>query len=100
LTRATSASYPYTTLFRSRPYLGLLRADLALNDKAAALATAERNRARSLVDLLAERRLDFRAGAPEELLHRQDELDRKRAAAYAEDRKSTRLNSSHFVISY
>src|SRR5262249_35129951 len=64
-------------------YAGLLRTYLALNDSAKAFATVERARARSLVELLAERRLDFRADAPADLLKQQDELDRQRSAAYA-----------------
>ena len=66
----------------SAPHAGLLRTYVALNNLPAAFATLERARARSLVDLLAERRLDFRADAPVELLTRQEELDQKRSAAY------------------
>jgi CHAT domain-containing protein len=66
----------------STPHAGLLRTYVALNDFPAAFATLERSRARSLVDLLAERRLDFRADAPIELLTQQEELDQKRSVAY------------------
>jgi CHAT domain-containing protein/Tfp pilus assembly protein PilF len=63
-------------------YRRLLRTHLALNDVPAAFATLERARARSLVDMLAERRMDFSADAPKELLQRQRELDAKRTFAY------------------
>lgn len=62
-------------------YGGLLRADLQLDDLPAAFATVERARARSMVELLGERRLDLRA--PAGLVKRQDELDEGRSAAYA-----------------
>ncbi len=68
-------------------YTGLLRAHLALNDLSAAFATIERGRARSLVELLAERQIDFRADAPEDLLKRQDELERQRSITYASRRR-------------
>lgn len=64
-------------------YTGLLRAELQLDDLPAAFATVERARARSMVELLGERRLDLRADAPTSLLKRQDELDEDRSAAYA-----------------
>lgn len=63
-------------------YVSLLRTHVALNDIPAAFATFERARARSLVELLAERRLDFRADAPVDLLAQQDVLDEKRSATY------------------
>ncbi|MBI1923045.1 tetratricopeptide repeat protein [Candidatus Poribacteria bacterium] len=63
------------------PYTGLLRTSLALNDPPAAFATLERARARSLVERLAERQLDFRADAPADLLAQQNELDQKRSFA-------------------
>ncbi len=65
------------------PFTGLLRAHLELNDLPAAFATSERARARSLVEMLAERRLDLRSDAPAELIKQQDELDQKRSAAYS-----------------
>ncbi len=72
----------------TEPLVGLLRSDLALNDGPAAFATLERARARSMVELLAERRLDWRADAPADLLTEQDDLDKQRSAA------STALNSA------
>jgi len=66
-----------------RPYAGLLRTHLALGDRPAAFATIERARARSLVELLAERQLDFRSDASTNLLNQQKELDQKRSAAYS-----------------
>ena len=69
-------------------YSGLLRADLALNDLSTAFVTLERARARSLVELLAERPLDFRAEAPAGLLAEQDALDQQRSAAYTALTKS------------
>jgi len=64
-------------------YSGLLRTHLALNDLPAAFATVERAHARSLVELLAKRRLNSLADVPRDLLKQQDELDYKRDAAYA-----------------
>src|SRR5262249_43786665 len=49
-------------------YLGLMQACLALNESAQAFATLERCRARSLMEMLAERPMDFLSGAPAELL--------------------------------
>ncbi len=66
----------------TKPYTGLLRTYLALNDLPAAFATVERARARSLVEMLAERAVDFSAGAPKELLQKQQELEWQREAAY------------------
>ena len=66
----------------SDPYRGLVRTAVALDDLAAAFAISERGRARSLVELLAERPLDFRAEAPAELLALQASLDQERSAAY------------------
>jgi len=66
----------------SEQYTGLLNTQLALKDWPAAFAAVERARARGLVDLLGERVLDFRGGAPEELLRQQADLDEKRSAAY------------------
>jgi CHAT domain-containing protein/Tfp pilus assembly protein PilF len=66
-----------------KSYSGLLRTHLSLDDLPAAFATFERARARGLVDLLAERRLDLRADAPADLLKQQDLLDHNRSTAYA-----------------
>ncbi len=64
-------------------YSRLLRAQIALKDLPAALATLERSRARSLTELIRERALDLRVDAPAELLAQQQELDRDRAIGYA-----------------
>jgi CHAT domain-containing protein/Tfp pilus assembly protein PilF len=64
-------------------YSGLLRTHFALNDLPGAFAILERYRARSIVELLAERRLDFRTDAPASLLKQQDELDQNRSDAYS-----------------
>jgi CHAT domain-containing protein len=64
-------------------YSGLLRTNLALNNLSAAFATVERARARSMIELLGERRLSLRADAPADLLKRQDELDENRSTAYS-----------------
>jgi CHAT domain-containing protein len=65
------------------PYTGLLQTHLALEDLPAAFATFERARARSLVELLAERSLDLRADVPADLLNQQEQLDQNRSTAYA-----------------
>lgn len=64
---------------RTAPYTGLLRSYLALNDLPAAFATLERARARSLVELLSERRLNLLADVPAELKKEQEELDQDRS---------------------
>lgn len=51
-----------------------IRAELALSNPKAALEVAERARARSLLDLLAEQRADVRRGAPKALLDRERAL--------------------------
>jgi CHAT domain-containing protein/Tfp pilus assembly protein PilF len=63
-------------------YNGLLRAEIALGDVPAAFAVLERARARSLVEMLSQRQVDFRAHAPAELLRQQDALDRQHSLAY------------------
>jgi CHAT domain-containing protein/Tfp pilus assembly protein PilF len=67
-----------------RHYRGLLRAQLALGDPAAAFATVERARARSLLDLLAERREASPADVPPALADRQQALDDRRLTAYTQ----------------
>src|SRR5256885_13148310 len=79
-----STLFPYTTLFRSRPGLlrsagGRLRPQPGDRDR-----PHERNEQRALLVGAAEAPRD-RRGVP---------------ARAPEDRKSTRLNSSHLVISY
>src|SRR5205814_10608682 len=81
-----STLFPYATLFRSHQALGRLR-DVALRDRSLPL------RHRDLGEIRRE------------ILHRQrlealDVLDRRLADHEGEDRKSTRLNSSHLGISY
>jgi len=73
----------------SEIYTALLETRLALNDPAGAFDVSERAHARSLVEMLAERGIDFTAGAPPELLQKQQELDKKRDAVY---RQLSRLN--------
>jgi CHAT domain-containing protein len=55
----------------SESYTGLLRTYLALNDLPAAFATAERARARSLLEHLAEARSEIRQGVDPLLLERE-----------------------------
>src|SRR5256885_9235291 len=74
-----STLFPYTTLFRSRPRPRAV-------DHVGARVRVQR--------LLARLRAAERAG-----LARVRRVD-SRPARQAEDRKSTRLNSSHLVISY
>ena len=63
-------------------FFGLVQACLALKKPQNAFATLERARARSLLELLAERQADFASEAAPELLQQQQELDRQRAQAY------------------
>jgi len=60
----------------------LIACYLALQQPDAAFTTLERSRARSLLELLTERRLDFTTEAPPPLLQQQHDLDRQRAGAY------------------
>src|SRR5258708_26987385 len=71
-----STLFPYTTLFRSGQPFG--KAEVGQK--------------------LARARMRVGAAAPANPLRHHDVLDR--AAARARDRKSTRLNSSHQIISY
>jgi CHAT domain-containing protein/Tfp pilus assembly protein PilF len=64
-------------------YLGLLQVHLALGNLAEAFAVVERARARSLVEMLAERQLDFTHDAPAGLLQQQQELDQRRSQTYS-----------------
>src|SRR5258708_13649213 len=74
-----STLFPYTTLFRSRPILQKKQIVL-------------RGRSRACFMSLRLRRLQGTMGM-------EDQDETKHPAAYA-DRKSTRLNSSHQIISY
>ena len=68
-------------------YAALIQAYVALDDREAAFLTLESARARSFVELLAERELDF-ADAPAELLAARNEVDIK--LAYARKQLSER----------
>src|SRR5256885_13686224 len=93
-----STLFPYTTLFRSRGG----RAAEAPRDARAARGRQEGGRARAAAAGAGESRFHGSAGDP------YVPRDRGRVAleqagggvARLEDRKSTRLNSSHLVISY
>ncbi|HEU4391914.1 MAG TPA: CHAT domain-containing tetratricopeptide repeat protein, partial [Blastocatellia bacterium] len=65
------------------PFAGLIRALVALGDNADALSALERFRARSLVEMLAERRVSHFRNAPADLLKQEGDLQRKRSVAYA-----------------
>ena len=77
----------------AEPYTGLLRAYLALNDLPAAFATAERARARSLLEILTEARADIRQGVDPQLLER-DRILQQRLNATA-DRQMQLLSRRH-----
>lgn len=68
-------------------YAGLQRTYLALDDAAAAFATAERARARSLLEMLTEARADIRAGVEPALLERERELQRQLNVHAARERQ-------------
>src|SRR5256885_16225577 len=93
-----STLFPYTTLFRSEP----ARLDDDLIRELAGRMRGPRQRQADLRAQVAANRTG--AARLAELVDRNG-LDRVREAMsetldYAEDRKSTRLNSSHLVISY
>ena len=75
------------------PFAGLLRTYLALNDLPAAFAIAERTRARSLLDTLAEARAEPRQGVDERLLERERTLQRQLNAQAA--RQAQLLDGRH-----
>src|SRR5258708_30434841 len=75
-----STLFPYTTLFRSCLLDGLVGLDLVIDELAAAVVAIHRDQ-----DAAARVRDPGAAGI---------------AAAASSDRKSTRLNSSHQIISY
>src|SRR5256885_11057250 len=78
-----STLFPYTTLFRSVHRL-MQRVDLVLDQRLRdAIATVVQQQTRSIVVRL-----------------REEVESVVRQAVYEADRKSTRLNSSHLVISY
>src|SRR5438132_7592347 len=81
-----STLFPYTTLFRSEAQAQLVGDDLDLFEMVACLlADVVHGGERSARELKLAARL---------------ETDVRHPAREAEDRKSTRLNSSHTVISY
>src|SRR2546429_4060363 len=82
-----STLFPYTTLFRSQPVAELEHVPLPVGER------SERGRER----LAAQRDLDLVLG---ERPVARDEVAEDGVLLVAEDRKSTRLNSSHGYISY
>src|SRR5256885_8176425 len=85
-----STLFPYTTLFRSRAEDEVARRDLVAK-RFADLRDAERQ--------LAARRLQHVVEIDEDALRRLGaEIGHR--SVFFQDRKSTRLNSSHLVISY
>src|SRR5207244_7739622 len=95
----TSTLFPYTTLFRSLELLARLREGF--------LRTQKRRRARRVVQrAVARHDTRLRGGQPLAVPHRVGNhgadglLPRELRARTTTDRKSTRLNSSHQIISY
>src|SRR5256885_7413101 len=84
-----STLFPYTTLFRSLP-LGALSAPVRSDSGAAVLAVVAHG---DHVEATGQT-------SPHRLLPRSDDAGDGRALRADRDRKSTRLNSSHLVISY
>src|SRR2546426_7757906 len=81
-----STLFPYTTLFRSSRVFAVAFLGIAVAGLVSLIATwqsARRTQAAMVV-----------------LTQRLEDLDRASAAPAFRDRKSTRLNSSHLVISY
>src|SRR5688572_32685599 len=89
----TSTLFPYTTLFRSHPPQHVFALAAVRQD---ALGDHERRGARVVGDH-AHADLVRRAAAPIALAR---ELGRELDQRQQQDRKSTRLNSSHSQISY
>lgn len=65
-------------------YASLIECYIALEQPEQAFATLERSRARSLLELLSERHLDFAMDAPSDLLDQQQALDQQREDTYAQ----------------
>src|SRR5262245_63579981 len=89
-----STLFPYTTLFRSKSTDGIvvLEAETErIDDRVTALT---RLRAGHLGNLFAHRQIWREGGIVKILRHG------RRTQSASEDRKSTRLNSSHLGISY
>src|SRR5690606_40348817 len=84
----SSTLFPYTTLFRSP---GLIREELAELSRYADLADSIRHNAKGSA-LLSALKTAFEKST--------NLGARRKAVIFTEDRKSTRLNSSHVKISY
>src|SRR3712207_8090439 len=84
-----STLFPYTTLFRSHPGRPLHRRPLRVEDARVPVVDGHVVALVQVADPVGERPHRQRVGAQEHL-----------SVAPAEDRKSTRLNSSHANISY
>jgi CHAT domain-containing protein/Tfp pilus assembly protein PilF len=77
----------------TEPYTGLLRTYLALHDLPSAFATAERARARSLLEILTEARAEIRSGVDATLLERERLLQQQ--LNVAADRQTRLLSGQH-----
>src|SRR5256885_10112718 len=87
-----STLFPYTTLFRSRgPFPDFVGPDRETRERTGAERVADRD-----VRRIASTR-DEHAADPRDIVPR---IERMPAPSDIGDRKSTRLNSSHLVISY
>src|SRR5256885_5718085 len=86
-----STLFPYTTLFRSRGLVARVQAAIDLHFHPAGASAA---------GLSADLRSQVCARPPRRWLPQLDRLTLRPNRAAAIDRKSTRLNSSHLVISY
>src|SRR5256885_10572361 len=89
-----STLFPYTTLFRSLLERRELERDRRTDDRILPLV-GDAEPADPFLPMIARAVAEFPAGDGEMPLER-----RVGAEHHAEDRKSTRLNSSHLVISY
>src|SRR2546426_12292451 len=93
-----STLFPYTTLFRSRPVgVGLGRRDRVQNGLEQRVEIGPRGLEVERGSPRAARRI--KEGAVE-LLRRRLQVQEQLQHLVVQDRKSTRLNSSHLVISY
>src|SRR3546814_15641966 len=88
----TDTLFPYTTLFRSSALCRVeFRRDLGISIQRLLLGEQARPRAQHIAP---ELRLPF-IDPQQIVLHRGTEIGRPQQVRAAEDRKSTRLNSSH-----
>src|SRR5690606_41498711 len=95
-----SALFPYTTLFRSRvAQVRLVGAVLAHRDIVRNARPVLRDRL-AVGELLEHRRHDRLHRRPDVFLGNEAHLDVELVELARQDRKSTRLNSSHVKISY